>query len=105
MLNASKIPTEYIELVKRHLNITWDDDDTDARIQEIMLDAEYALNHKLGAEVDYFGPGQARRLYLDYCMYAFNDSLNEFDKAYLTEILQLRHIYEVQQYTDGEAEP
>lgn len=81
--------------VKRHLNITWSDTDTEAKLIDQMCDAEVALNHKLGATIDYFVPGPERRLYLAYMLYSWNDCLNEFDSAYRAEIMQIRHKYEV----------
>ena len=95
MLDRNKLQQATVDQVKRHLNITWSDGDTEAKVIDMMLDAEIALNHKLGAEVDYFTPGQERRLYLNYMLYAWNDCLNEFDAAYRAEILQIRHKYEV----------
>lgn len=84
-----------MEPVKRHLNITWSDTDTEAKLIDQMRDAEVALNHKLGATIDYFVPGAERRLYLAYMLYSWNDCLNEFDSAYRAEIIQIRHKYEV----------
>lgn len=81
--------------VKRHLNITWSDTDTESKLIDRMCDAEAALNHKLGATIDYFVPGQERELYLAYMLYSWNDCLNEFDEAYRDEIIQIRHKYEV----------
>lgn len=81
--------------VKRHLNITWSDEDTDSKLVDQMMDAEIALNHKLGAAIDYSVPGPERRLYLAYMLYSWNDCLNEFDSAYRAEIMQIRHKYEV----------
>lgn len=95
MLDRNTIPEAYVDQVKRHLNITWTDQDTDTKVIDMMMDAEIALNHKLGAEVDYFAPGQERKLYLNYLLYDQNDCLNEFDAAYRAEILQIRHKYEV----------
>ncbi len=93
---SGTIPQSYMESVKRHLNITWSDEDTDAKLTEMMMDAEQELNHTLGAEIDYFSPGMERRLYLDYMLYAWNDCLNEFDAAYRAEIYKIRHRYEVE---------
>lgn len=95
MLDRNTIPEAYVDQVKRHLNITWTDQDTDTKVIDMMMDAEKALNHKLGAEVDYFAPGQERKLYLNYLLYDQNDCLNEFDATYRAEILQIRHKYEV----------
>lgn len=90
----------YLPDVKRNLNITWDDEDTDARIVDMMLDAEYALNHLLGAEIDYFAPGMERSIYMSYILYAYNGCTNEFESAYLADIYRLRRMYEVKGAND-----
>lgn len=95
MLTSENVRS-YLDPVKRHLNITWRDTDTESKLIDQMLDAEVALNHKLGAEINYFVPGQERRLYLDYMLYSWNNCLEQFDEAYTAEILQIRHKYEVQ---------
>lgn len=100
MLDSNYMPVEAVDLIKRHLHITWTDGDTDARVTEIMCDAEVALNHKLGATIDYFQPGQERQLYKNYCLYAWNDCLEQFDTAYRAEIMQIRHKYEVAAFTE-----
>lgn len=95
MLDREHLPQSFVDMVKRSLNVTWTDADTDARIIDMVLDAEVALNHKLGAEPDYSVPGAERRLFLAYLAYAWNQCLDEFDAAYRAEILQIRHRYSV----------
>lgn len=95
MLSADKMPRDFFEKVKRELNITWHDPDTEAKILDKILDAEITLNHKLGAEIDYLKPGQERQLFFAYMLYVWNGCQNEFDKAYKDEIYQIRHKYEV----------
>lgn len=82
-------------LVKRHLHITWSDDETDQLLLDKMASAELAINYKLGAECDITVPGQIQQLYLNYMLYSWNNCLNEFDEAYRAEILQIRHYHEV----------
>ena len=96
MLSKDTMPDEYLDQVKRHLSVTWKDTDTDDRIADMMLDAEAALNHLLGASADYFKPGIDRELYLAYLLYAWNNCLNEFDSAYRTEIIRARHLHAFQ---------
>ena len=87
---------QLLKLVKTQLNITWDDDDTNGKLINMIDDAEVALNHQLGvADMDYTAPGEARRLFLNYMLYAWNDSLEEFDHAYISEIIKLRNKYAV----------
>lgn len=87
-----------LERVKSTCNITWDDEDINEKINSIIDDAEITLNHKLGADIDYSLKGMERRLFLNYCLYAWNDCLDEFDKRYMNEIYQIRAKYEVKQY-------
>ena len=92
------VTDKLIELVKRELKITWSDTDTDAEVEALVSDAVPALAFKLGirdADIDFETPGQERRLFLNYCYYIYDDMPEEFDGAYLSEILQLRSKYEV----------
>ena len=82
-------------LVKRHLHITWSDDETDQLLLDKMASAELAINYKLGAECDITVPGQVQQLYLNYMTYSWNECLNEFEEAYRAEILRWRHYHEV----------
>lgn len=89
---------ELIKLVKNELKITWSDPDTDKEMEMLVADAIPTMNYKLGvkeADADYLVPGQERRLFLNYCRYARNNCLEDFDMRYLNDILQLRSKYEV----------
>lgn len=83
------------KLVKGKLNITWSDEDTDTKVTTIIEDAIPTLDHKLGGKGDYCSPGQERSLFLNYCLYAWNDCINEFDINYKHEIYQVRFKNEV----------
>ncbi|MDD3185943.1 MAG: hypothetical protein ACOX1S_05350 [Anaerostipes sp.] len=94
-----------IELVKKKLNITWEDEDTNQQINFIIEDSIHAIDHKLGiknSECDYSKPGQERLLFENYCMYEWNNCLNEFDANYSNEIFQLRARWEVYYATKEE---
>lgn len=88
------------ELKEEKLTITWDDPVLQKKLTHIIENAEFALNHKLGAEIDYSAPGMEHELFLNYCMYAYNDVVCDFDLAYRTELIQIRHIYEVKRYRE-----
>ncbi len=87
------------ELVKSKCKITWSDTDTDRRMQEIVENADESLRHMLGmkgAAADVFlKPGKARTLFENYCMYDWDNMLDEFEKNYRREILAERHRNEV----------
>ena len=53
MWTKMTLSENFLAECKRHLNITWDDDDTDEKVMDEILDAEATMNHKLGAEIDY----------------------------------------------------
>ena len=89
-----------LDSVKRKLNITWEDNYTELKVKDIIEDAKIALNHKLGSDIDYSKPGMERNLFMNYCLYSWNDCLDEFDKKYMNEIYQIRAIYEVKQYAE-----
>ena len=96
-----------INLVKRELAITWDDIDTDADIEALVSDAIPAMAFKLGIkdeDVDFTAEGQERRLFLKYCHYLYDDIGEEFDAAYMSELLQIRSKYEVKYGKEETAE-
>lgn len=87
--------------VRRKLNVTWDDDDTTARIEEIIESAIPALKHKLGIadrDFDFSKPGMENNLFMAYCFYEWNHCLNEFDTNYWNDIAQVRAMHEVEYY-------
>jgi hypothetical protein len=90
--------------VKRKLNITWEDDDTTARVEEIMESAIPDLKHKLGIvedDFDFSQPGTERNLFLSYCLYEWNHSLPEFDDNYSNIIAQCRAKHEVRNHVNS----
>lgn len=88
------------EGIKRKCKITWKDKETDDRVKEIVENAAEAMRHKLGisdARPEIFlQPGLTKSLYQIYCMYDWNNMLDEFEQNYMKEILTERHRYEVE---------
>lgn len=92
-----------LQQVKRKLNITWSDEDTDGRVSDIIEQAKTVMLHKLGITdnaFDFSESGIVNVLFLAYCLYLYNHCENEFDTNYLNDILQARSIYEVKQNED-----
>lgn len=98
--------------VRRKLNITWDDDDTTARVKEIIDSAIPTLKHKLGivdSDFDFSTPGMENNLFKSYCLYEWNHCANEFDDNYANEIATVQakhtvknHLAESEEETDAE---
>lgn len=94
-----------IEQVRRKLNITWEDKETEARIEDIINSAIPDLRHKLGIteiNFDFSAAGVENTLFLAYCLYEWNHCLNEFDENYSRMIAQVRAVYAVNQYLNSE---
>ena len=87
--------------VRRKLNITWEDADTNNRVDDIMRQARAKMLDILGitnSDFDFSGDGTENMLYLAYCLYLYNHCENEFDNNYREDIMQTRAKYEVEQY-------
>lgn len=91
---------QLLEVAKTACSITWDDADTKNKIEAIVESAVVTLAYKLGmgdrGPETFLKPGQTKTLFENYCLYAWNKMLAEFDTNYKTEILQVRHKYEVE---------
>lgn len=86
--------------VRRKLNITWDDTDTDNRVYDIINQSRSVMLYKLGItdpEFDFAEDGITNMLFLAYCLYLYNHCENEFDGNYREDIMQARAIFEVMQ--------
>lgn len=89
-----------LKQVKHKLNITWSDTDTDDRVLDIISQAKAVMLHKIGITdkaFDFSESGIVNVLFLSYCLYLYNHCENEFEDNYLSDLLQARAIYEVEQ--------
>ena len=84
-----------LQLLRNELYITWDDEETNMKLERIILNAIPTMNYKLGSEIDYSEDGIAQNLFINYCVYVYNGCSNEFDINYFNEIMQVRLMYEV----------
>lgn len=88
--------------VRRKLNITWNDTETDARVAEIIESAIPFLIHKLGitdSEFDFSVPGTENDLFKALCLYEWNHaSRDEFEENYRGTIANVRAQHEVNYY-------
>ncbi len=91
---------ELLKVAKSACSITWDDADTNNKIESIVESAVVTLAYKLGmgdwGPETFLEPGQTKTLFENYCLYDWNKMLAEFDTNYKSEILQVRHKYEVE---------
>lgn len=78
-----------LDEVKNYLDITWDDVQTDLKVQGIIERGKNFLCKKAKAELDFETEGRPKELLLEYCRFARNGILNEFETAYLPMLVDL----------------
>lgn len=90
---------ELTKKIKRKLNITWVDPDTDARVSDVMNNAIVMVRRKIGipdsVDFDFTAPGQEQNLLLAWCLYEWNHATDEFDANYSNDLLQMRQKWAV----------
>lgn len=89
---------------KRTLNVTWDDPDTNAKIEEDFLAAQSLIKDYAGETLDPDEDIEARQLIKDAARYIWNDLLDEFERRYMTHLLALRNKYKVLNYDPDDPE-
>lgn len=86
-MTRKTVPAALLADVKNYLNITWDDEATDAKINGLIASAAAYLDSKLGGQPDYEADGMPRTLLMDYVRYARDSALDVFESNYLALIL------------------
>lgn len=89
------------EQVKRKLNVTWNDADTNSRIKEIIESAIPDMIEKLGIadkSFDFSVAGAENKLFKNFCLYEWNHISNEFDDNYANDIAQVQRKHAVAQH-------
>lgn len=87
MITRESVPADLLADVKNYLNITWDDETTDAKISGLIASAAAYLDGKLGGQPDYEADGMPRTLMMEYVRYARDSALDVFETNYLQMIL------------------
>lgn len=97
-----RLTEELLGWVKNYLDITWSDDDTDAKTRGIILRGMTFLDHIAGKELRYSEGDTALQLLMDYARYNRAGTLPNFARDFQGELLSLHFVEEVESYgTDG----
>lgn len=75
-----------LEEVKNYLDITWDDIQTEQKLEGIIARGKRYINRIAGSEQDYDIDDKPKELLLDYCRYARSNALEMFQKNFLHEL-------------------
>ncbi len=100
----SEASAALLAAVKKYLQVTWDDTDTDDRLAERILAGTAYLDKKRGAAGDYDSPGYPRTLLFEYVRYARDGALDVFENNYRAQILAMQHERMVRAYAGTEEE-
>ncbi len=95
---------ELLKEAKLYLDITWDDDDTDKKLKGQISRGIALISAKTGvsAEPETYqitGNLRAQALLFNYLLYDRAGALDQFMKAYASEILALKLLYDVDRST------
>lgn len=86
---------------KNYLDITWDDEALDRKLEELIYQGKSYLSGKLGEEADYLSPGLPRMLLFDYVRYARDGAADIFENNYVHLILAMQNERLVSRYAQG----
>lgn len=105
--NRDSLPDGLLSDVKNYLNITWDDEATDAKVSGLIAAGMVYLNGKYGEEADYTADGMPRTLLMEYVRYARDSALDVFENNFQALILGMQNdkavsIYAVESAVQGQ---
>lgn len=98
MVNRNSLPEGLLSDVKNYLNITWDDEATDAKVSGLIASGMMYLNLKYGEEADYTTDGMPRTLLMEYVRYARDSALDVFETNYQSLLLGMQNEKAVSDY-------
>ena len=90
-VSRDSLPQGLLADVKNWLDITWDDEATDAKVSGLIASGMAYLDGKLGAAGDYTVDGLPRTLLLEYCRYGRDSALDVFENNYLSMLLDMQN--------------
>ena len=96
--DRAALPDGLLSDVKNWLDITWDDEATDAKVSGLIAAGSVYLNTKYGGEADYMEDGLPRTLLMEYVRYARDGALDVFENNYQALILGMQNQKAVSEY-------
>lgn len=98
MVSRDSLPQGLLADVKNYLNITWDDEATDAKVTGLIASGMVYLDQKCGGEADYTADGMPRTLLMEYVRYARDSALDVFENNYQALLLGMQNDRKVSAY-------
>lgn len=100
-MDRTSIPAQLLADVKNYLNITWDDEATDAKISGLIASGAAYLDSKIGDSADYTQDGLPRTMLMEYVRYARDSALDVFENNYLSMLLAMQNQKAVANYVES----
>ena len=97
-MQRENIPESLLADVKNYLNITWDDEATDAKTSGLIAAGSVYLDLKSGGEADYMEDGLPRTLLMEYVRYARDGALDVFENNYQPLVIGMQNQKAVSEY-------
>lgn len=97
-----------LEAVRRKLNVTWESDETDNRLCDVIETVSTVLGMRLGYGSSHTftrADGEAWTLFLNACLYEFSDALDEFWVCFAPDVLACRVVVTLPADEDEGEEP
>ena len=85
----SKKENQLLADVKNYLDISFEDEEYDKNLYNILCNGKKMLDDMCGGKQDYSSKGTERSLLFDYCRYAVNKNLEYFKKNFREELISL----------------
>lgn len=94
-----------LDTLKNYLDITWQDEHTDAKLSGILARAQTKCCAYAGVrELDFADGTEEQQLLLDMCRYVWNNASEDFEGNYLPDLIMLRAKYKVEAVNADESE-
>lgn len=93
----------FIEL-KNHLQITWDDNATNTRLQTSIKNGKRFFNELCEHEFSFEEGSTERELLMERCRYDWNNALDEFKTNYKSDLSSLIMDIAILQYEEAKAD-
>ena len=101
-MTTNKTALTLLEEVRSHLDITWEDSAGDEKLLGIISRGIKYIERAAGATLDFIAEDKPRELLLEYSRYVRAGALEEFQTAFLPELLTLQIGEEVKAYVEKE---
>lgn len=97
---------ELLDELKLYLDITWEDEHTDAKLSGILSRAMTKMKAYAGnSDLTFEAGSEELQLLLDMCRYIWNNASEDFEDNYMPDLIMLRAKYRTEAVTgEGETE-